>query len=573
MPGTDPAMKTTITSGPASLSRARLGTLLWCVLAAVVVLGHLRVTQGPRLENDSYEYLSVADDFLAGLPAYTSIVHFDPELSFGRVPAPLTTFPPGYPAAVGAVAAVTRLPTLWSAFAVSLAAFLLLVPVCAYASRLLGIGVPMAQLLLVWLIGNSWASVYATGVLTESLFTLTSVAAIVLLVAAMEESAATTRAAALAVAAGLLVGVSYWIRYAGVFLFAATLSFTLVRLVLSRDGSSRRAALSVAVAAALIAAGFVRNELLVGTWKGGNTKVVHHALTAVLHQFALWNYHLFLGGIASARFGIAVALVCAGAATAVAAVTVGRRPGTGAWSLRRIILAPPTLLLWYLIVYGAGMIYLGTSSVISFDTRMFYPVLPVMLLLTAWAWQALLAGLPAGSARPVAAYSGLAVATLAYLLVNGRSYFTPMPVSADRIVARELGPERPSDTSLRSWLESHVTPDDTMVANRGQASAYVLQRKTIALVSSEYSDRRWDERSVRGLMRTHDANFIVVYSGDGGDDVLRESSFLQSLARLAAPKWLELVAHNRDAAVFRLVPGAALLGELPAADRTSINAE
>lgn len=546
-------MKTTITaSGPAPRSLARFGILFWCAVAAAFACAHLRVTRGPVFANDSYIYLSAADNFLTGLPGYTSIVHFDSERSFGRVPAPLTTFPPGYPAAIGAVRAISGIPTSWSACAVSIMAFVLLVAVCARAARLLGVGPPLTRFLLVWLIGNSWGAVFGTGVLTESLFTLTSLAALTLLVSAMQKPASTSHAAMLFVAGGILAGASYWVRYAGLFLFAATASFFLVRLLVVRDRSSRLAALSVGCAAALIGAGVARNSLLVGTWKGGNTKSVHHPLVGVIHDFALWNYHLLLGGIASSRFGAGDVLLCAGALVLGGSLVAGFRLERGAWTLRRIILGRPALPLWYLIVYCAGMLYLGVTSVISFEPRMFYPVLPVMLLLAARGLQTSFAGLRADSARPMVAYAALSVVTIGYLVINGRSYVAPMHEAPDRIVARELGPELPAGTSLRSWLETHVPAGDTIVSNRGQASAYVLHRKTVSLISDEYSDQRWDEESVRTLMRTYGAEYIVVYFGDGGDPVLHESSFLSELARLSTPNWLQLAAHNRDVAVFRV---------------------
>ena len=555
-------MKTTITaSGPAPRSLARLGILFWCAIAAAFACGHLRVTRGPVFANDSYTYLSVADNFLNGLPGYTSIVHFDSERSFGRVPAPLTTFPPGYPATVAALRAISGIPTSWSACAISIMALVLLVAVCAHAAQLLGVGPPLTRFLLVWLIGNSWGAVFGTSVLTESLFALTSIAALTLLVSAMQKPASTAHAAMLFVAGGILAGASYWVRYAGLFLFAAIASFFLLRLLVLRDRSSRLAALSVGCAAALIGTGMVRNSLLVGTWKGGNTKSVHHALAGVIHDFALWNYHLLLGGIASSRFGAGEALLCAGALVLGLVVVAGFRLERGAWTLRRIVLARSALPLWYLIVYCAGMLYLGVSSVISFDTRMFYPVLPVMLLLAARGLQASFAGLRTESARPMVAYAALSVVTLGYLVINGRSYLAPMHEAPDQVVARELGSQLPAGGSLRSWLETHVPPGGTIVSNRGQASAYVLHRNTVSLISDEYSDQHWDADSVRTLMRTYGAEYIVVYFGDGGDPVLRESSFLSGLARLSTPNWLQLAAHNRDVAVFRLTRDSVSSGD------------
>ena len=53
-------------------------------------------SKGVRLSNDAYQYLSIAENLRTRGKIATSIVHFDTERARGRLPAPETTFPPGY---------------------------------------------------------------------------------------------------------------------------------------------------------------------------------------------------------------------------------------------------------------------------------------------------------------------------------------------------------------------------------------------------------------------------------------------------------------------------------------------
>ena len=76
---------------------------VWCLAAVALLFGRLAISDGPSFVNDSYQYISVAGNFRDGRFAETSIVHFDTERSAGRIPAPLTTFPPGYPLAIAAL--------------------------------------------------------------------------------------------------------------------------------------------------------------------------------------------------------------------------------------------------------------------------------------------------------------------------------------------------------------------------------------------------------------------------------------------------------------------------------------
>src|SRR5262249_18015901 len=63
------------------------------------------------LSNDSYQYLSVTETLRTGHGIETSLVHFDVERAHGTVPAPITTFPSGFPMAAAAVTKLGVPPT------------------------------------------------------------------------------------------------------------------------------------------------------------------------------------------------------------------------------------------------------------------------------------------------------------------------------------------------------------------------------------------------------------------------------------------------------------------------------
>jgi hypothetical protein len=97
-----------------------------------------------------------------------------------------------------------------------------------------------------------------------------------------------------------------------------------------------------------------------------------------------------------------------------------------------------------------------------------------------------------------------------------------------------------------------VAPTQVIVANRGQASEYVLQRNTVSLITREYSDQLWDEPAMHSLMRTFGARFLILYTGDAASTgALAESPFLTGLAQGTSPSWLTLATRNHDVLVFR----------------------
>jgi hypothetical protein len=466
-----------------------------------------------------------------------------------------------------------------AALLVSVLAFVLLVPFFVWAARTLELTAGVTRVLLVCLIGNSWAAIYATSATTESLFMFTSCAGIILLlsaagrrelpaerVPAAQACAEPARAAhppaqdpqrqppharhfQLLLLASALIGLSYWVRYAGVFLFAAAVVYCVAQLGFRRDRTSLRAVLCLGLAAAIIAAGFVRNQLLVGSWKGGNTKGVHHPLKEVVREFVIWLHHLFLGGIASARVDVLLGLLLLGIVMVV--IAAARSPRAHSWRPQWAENGPALLLLCYAAVYCAGMVYLGVTSVISFDTRMFYPLLPVLLLLLGVALSAAERSAAPAKARMTAFYCGLVLVTGAYLGINARSYAAPLAAPHESI-ERQLNGEIAPGTTLRAWLATNVAPSQVVVANRGQASEYVLQRNTVSLITREYSDQQWDEPAMHSLMRTFGAHFLILYTGDAASTAaVAESPFLVGLAQGTAPSWLKLATRNHDVLVFR----------------------
>src|SRR5436190_6520184 len=94
---------------PAASSRSkvfpgRLEPLAWCAVALVVALAaYWERGALPIITSDSTQYLSTARNLRLTHRIETSLVHFVTERSHGVIPAPLTTFAPGYPAAIAMV--------------------------------------------------------------------------------------------------------------------------------------------------------------------------------------------------------------------------------------------------------------------------------------------------------------------------------------------------------------------------------------------------------------------------------------------------------------------------------------
>ena len=517
----------------------RVEILLWCLLYAILVASLLYRLGGPRLSNDSYQYLSEAENIAEGNGLSTSVAHFDTERTSGQLPTPLTTFPPGYPLAI-AVVAKMGFASETAGLIISLASFTMLAPLIVCSASLLGLSAAATRIVLFLLLCNATATWYATFVTTESLFVALSFGALVCLLWY-------ERGVSWAPALGnILVGCAYWVRYAGLFLFAAVAVYFVWGAYRRRDRGALTALSWVAVSATMIGALMFRNKIVTGTWKGRDMRVIDASSVGVLKQFCASTYHLFFGQSMATRLnplqitlGIGLILLATLLARGASGLVSGAALGDSFRKAR--------LLLTYVAVYNAALIYLASVHVISLDIRFFYPLLAVYLVLCGLVFDKLWISKAARSARP---------AWVICLLILSASYWGIN--FEDPMARRWLSPhlavqEIFADKDLRAWFDSHVRYDMTIVATNGQATSYALKRRTVSLVSSHFSNQHWDEDEIYGLMRRYNASFLIIYPGldTDVDSVQEESRFLKALAKGYQPQWLQIAAKNSRVLIFQ----------------------
>jgi hypothetical protein len=508
-------------------------------LAAFVQFLAWTLSMHPRMSNDSYQYLSVAENVAAGRGLETNLVHFDVERAHGTIPTPLTTFPAGFPIATAAVSRLGPAPET-AALAVSLASMSLVVALLAVACNLLGLVVWVARGTILLFAVNAYALYYAGTVSTEPLFTLLFVASVTAALGA--EGAESERSMALlSLAAGLAAGLSYWVRYAGL-LAIAGLGFALGTLLVVRRTRRALQTLVLTMGAALVpvALGFARNLRLTGTWQGGNTKAVTHPLVEMLKKSVTALGHLFVGEALTPP-----ARVCEGLFVLVLGFVLlrWRQMPRGAAAARAFIVTAVA------VVYSALMFYVGLHSVISYAARMFLPALPLLLV----AFASMIRPPPRTAlASRVFALAGFA----AYAMCGPLNFGLPAPPSGHLEIASRLVLPAADGKPLTAWIEAHIGPHEPILAADGQATGYLLRRPTVSLVGVEYSDFVWTEHELEETLDRFGIRWLILYAEPQASGGEKDSPFLMSLVAGRPDSDLRLAARNEQALVFEHVrPG------------------
>jgi len=519
--------------------------LLWFAATLVLVLA-LQARLGSRFDNDSYQYLSTAENIAAGQGVATSIIHFDTERSSGAVPAPLTTFAPGYPIVIAALGKLGfSLET--AAALISAMSFIALVPLGVTGAALLELTPLATRLVLFGVLASSVAARFSTAVLSDALFAALATGAIVLLMRHERSLAGHEHQSAL-LGAAVLVGLTYCVRYAGLLLFIALAVYCIYRFYSRREWSALAA---MGVASTPIAIIMLRNASITGTWQGGNEKAAHNALLPAVKQIAISLHDLLLGaGDGSVQRDLRIEAVFFLEIVLLILLALKQRRQNDRVSLQTgtPVLTPFLVLATYL----AGIAYLGTSSVISVGPRMFLPLLPTLLLLTAWAYTCVERsfGANSGSRRVFVVTTALLV--VSYLSVNLSSLTGQSAPSPHQSVRARFSASS-GDSSALAWMAANVPSDQVVAASDGQATAYVIARKTLSLVESEYSDIMWDEPAVLREMRHYDARFLILYPGADARraPAQQESEFLRRLLDGESVACFPLAHESSEVKIFR----------------------
>jgi hypothetical protein len=484
----------------------------------------------------------------------TSIIHFSEQHDTGSVPAPQTVWPPGYSSAVALlywVGIPLELAGLW----VSVVSTLLLIPTFLWGGTLLGLRPSVIRWMALFLIFNSGFSLYATSILSESLFTLLSLLALDLFLRAEVAEADGRKGVVYLFLGGIALGFDCWVRYAGYFFVAAVLLYYGLKFLTRRSWMAFKSLALAGTCIPFVLSNFLRNLALSGTLQGGNSTQVTNSFAQLARKFTASAATLLVGGRVHKDLfpGMwIVILVGMFFAAALILISVCSRRADLFPYLRR----PPVLLAGaYLLFYLCALLYAGRTTVISFgDSRLLYPIYPVVLLLLCGVLSTDHARSRANQS-PRFGYTLLGVGIVCYSVLNLQDIVRSSPHCAYSHKIRHAIAEPIGDCrSLIHWLDAHVPAHQPILAGDGQACGYFSGRETISLVSAEYSASTWSEDRIRQTAMRYGATILILFqNGKSTLTCAAESPFLTDLLHGAPPPWIVLEAQNSEIMIYRLV--------------------
>jgi len=521
---------------------AYLRRLAFAAILLVAVLAlrwqYARPGGGGFISDDGIQYMGAASSFADGQCLCINVAHFDEQVAHGRLPVPLTHFPPGYPLLIAAVHRVSGMPVESAALLLAAAGHLIsLTLLWILATAVLDASRPIAAGACILLALHSDALFYATATSTEPLFTALVLLTCLGLSLDLKNDLQKPQFAVLAAGSA---GFSYWIRYPGLFLVAGTGLYLAWRLWTNRH--SRKSLLWTLAAFASMAlltnAVMLRNLLLSGSWRGGfDATNAPHTLSLALKGAVKAIFHIVFGERSAARFDFwTVLFILSSSALVWITFARNRRPPLPGGSSRTFA--------WLAILtglYATAILAATMFTAVGAFSRFYLPFYPVALAMAAAFCTTCI---PASLTRN-AALLGVAVAILA---TQARSLAIPPGTTGHESVRQAL--LSGGNPNPLNWILKTTGPDDVLFSVHGQAFHYVTKRPVVSIPDPIYTNRTDDEAGLRRLMERYGSRYLVVFPGMNELQVPEQhkNPFLKGLAAAdrPLPAWLRESVRNSE---------------------------
>lgn len=509
------------------------------------------------LDNDAAQYLSVARNILDGNGVASSIIFYEQQLVFGKVPVPQTVFPPGTSVVLAAFLAVGFKP-LTAIMAAGILAFCATGVVLAVLLRKLGVGPLLAFLAAaIWFgQGTAWAVVMLG--LSEILFTLATLLSTAVLLAANDRWNRFVLAGALAAAAVL-------IRYQGLFFVAALgiyCAWTWLRSPARRRYQCAMQAVALLVLP-LIAAGLqlTRNLLLAGSPGGGPVDTAYwNAASGIdIAKSAYWALAPFLGlsvdGLSQFRWQevtVVMGLLVLAGWLSRNAREIQSQPAQGGERHARIALWH--LALCYVVVTCLALAFLATRSTGYMQGRFLLPLVPFV----AAAWAMLLDCMMKAPRVRIRAALFVALLSLHAGLFGGqlrvlREWLDTLRADQRIAAMRAALAEDMAGSTLAQYLKEHVSNDAPLLATGGQLLWVLVELPVVETTPAGFSDRLWDETELQRLHHCLGVRFLLYIPGvfDPARPENRNQPLYHRMARGGEPVGLTPLLRTPKARLYK----------------------
>ena len=533
----------------------RTGFLLLLVLVSYFLA---LKTEPTGIRNDTVHYVSGARNVLAGHGVSSDIAYYDLQHRLGRLPVPITDWPPGVPLLI-AVFVVPGFDGFTSALMVNYLCLLVSLWVVYRILMLRGVRSTTrfvaTAMLVVYL--PSWRFACDGGSTMPMVFcTLLSFYFLQRWDTDLNADQNTSlpessRTSSQSVncdlwMCGVFAGAAFSMRYAGLFFIASLGLFLVIDWIRKRTWESFRNFIRVVIPIVLISGVVLgRNVYHVNSLFGRPKSAINVA--SPLSEQITWTLSLLSGISLSALSAANPFAIIAAVAVAICIPLCA----FGLWASRRN--SKPTARLPAIYVSFSIVSLVGCSAAFQFEfvqPRYLVAIVPFVLILLAEALDQVWSEKPAHIARWMPG-------VLLVLCFTGqlRTYWYADKSALRNERVRTALQASVGDSTIGDLLNDVTTRTHPLLTDRPQEIALVIDRPTIGIATAEFSRKVLTSKEARQMMESFGAQrvFLLKALFDETEPTRSNQVFFADLKNGRIPRWLRTIYSNENIGLYERV--------------------
>jgi hypothetical protein len=509
-----------------------------CILS-IIGVSYLSMSFNPLyFSEDAAQYFSVAENILNGRGIKTSIIYYEAQQNFSKIPAPQTIFPPGFPTII-AVISLAGVDYQKAAFSISVVSWALsgIILYLLFEGARLIILKPFIFTITWYCIVINWFNVL--GCLSDMCYVFCTLLSL-LFVQISEKKGLKL----FLFIAGCLAAVAFTMRYVGLFFITSVLMSLLMSFSRIKSNNLIKEIFSFGVSPVIcIFIIFWRNYSLSETLSGGRVYPIDNTIVGVVTRYYYSISKIFglswtgFKEICFAEiFFIFFIIGCFLLAFRVCKNERTYRKFFKILNFRNNTESTATIYI-FLYLFALGFLELKTMDAI--EARYIIPVIPFMLFVlgredvddnSKYAYKIV---------RILTCVSGVIVFTAGQ--VNVFYEYSSAFGKYNRVKEVELALlERFESKTVKGFLENELKFESPLLGHPPQLIAGYTKWPVVGLPSSYYSAERWTTKNVKNLVERFNIKYLLILPKLIVKEEIEEQCFLRCIFEDRIPNWLKV---------------------------------
>ena len=498
---------------------------------------------------DTAVYISVAKNILKGKGFSTSIIYYDEDRLTGKIPAPETVFPNGYPFLISLVMMLGVSPA-YSAFIICIVCFNLIGIELYLISKKFNYSNILYIFIIVSWFFSTYIWYYVLSCLSElSFIFFTTTSTYLLLLNELKNSKIYVFYSSIAAA------LSYTIRYVGIFFILSLIIYFIYKYLKNRNRDSLTNIIIISLIPTVsVVATIVRNYLVVGSIRGSSRYLPESTISDTI--YAIYSAFCGFSGFSKkALFSLDIPslLIALSVFIFVFLVSIFIRDVVK----KKIFVnsnTPRILFIKFLIIYVivtfVFLTYFNIKSIEPLEKRYLVPLMPMIAIIIAEMFYSLKKYL---IINPKKLFPCIYFIALAFL--SGQTNVYSMTEERNKnnyydIIYEALkGPD--TSENLNVYINEIINKEKIVLGNATEYLGNILDVPTIGLTSTTYHKGNWPLTEVIYTIKKFNIEYVIFFP-QLYRLTQKENKFYHDLKTNNIPNWLIEIYKNTIVIIFKV---------------------